>query len=259
MSRLDGSQGATVSISIDLELSIGTETRRRQERLELVTAGLLELLGNYGVPATWGVSNPALSAAREAILGSQLPHEFAVLGESIWLGNGTTHSRVAQEFERRFAGARNAGLAVSTLLLRTSDDQLDLNLLLDHGITAVRGPGLPLSQRDANPVCATRFGIWQVSAPLLVPLSGPWWHPERWTFRQRLKSWLRAFEPFHLVLDAGKMVELPEFGLPWAESLLRRLAECRDSRGLRIATLCDLARQDLSRRCSQPSRSVLAA
>ena len=64
MSRVEG--GASVSLSIDLELAIGRQTTQGQQRLGAVTAGLVELLDNHGISATWGL-NPALSAARDVI------------------------------------------------------------------------------------------------------------------------------------------------------------------------------------------------
>ena len=164
MSRADG-EGA-VSLSIDLELAIGRQTSQGEQRLEAVTAGLVELLDNQGISATWGVSNPALSAATDVILATKSKQEVAVLGERFWLGDGTTPSRLAQEFERRFAGARRQGLGVSTLMLRQTAEHLDLNLLLGHGIIAVRGPAISASSEEPNCCSRTkRYGIWQVRLP----------------------------------------------------------------------------------------------
>src|SRR5204863_6728571 len=99
-----------------------------------------------------------------------------VLGERFWLGDGTTPSRLAQEFQRRFDGARRAGLEVSTLLLRETPEHLDLNVLLGHGITGIRGPAVPaIAERVGHRTGAMRYGIWQVQSPTQVPLSRSWW------------------------------------------------------------------------------------
>ena len=256
MSRSDTSQGATVSFSIDLELAIGLETPGRQERLAILTGELLELLENHRIPATWGVSDPARSAARDGILGSRIGHEIAVLGDSIWLGNAAMQSRLEKEFERRFEGARKAGLPVSTLVLRNAASHLNLNLLLSHRITAVRGPAMPPGDDDPRgwPV---RFGIWQIPSPLLVSLQGGWWKSGQWTLHQRLDTALQAGRGIHLVLDAGTMVDLPGFGLAGVASLLARVAKSREFRRLQVSTISQLSRKNLSRRTSQPSRSVL--
>ena len=258
MSRANG--GAAVSLSIDLELAIGRQTSQGQQRLETVTAGLVELLDGQGISATWGVSNPALSAARDIILAAKSRQEVAVLGERFWLGDGTTPSRLAQEFERRFEGARRAGLEVSTLVLRQTAEHLDLNLLLGHGITAVRGPAVAASADAAIPrASAMRYGLWQVQSPILIPLSGSWWQSEPWAFRQRLKEAALREMPLNLVLDAGKMAEHNDLGLPAVAAAMRKLGQMQDNQRLRFETLGELARHHLSRRASQPSRSVLAA
>ncbi|MBC7855390.1 MAG: hypothetical protein IAF94_18335 [Pirellulaceae bacterium] len=252
--------GATVSLSIDLELAIGRQTSQGQQRLELVTASLVELLDNQGISATWGVSNPALSAARDMILAAKSKQEVAVLGERFWLGDGATPSRLAQEFQRRFEGARRAGLVVSTLLLRQAAEHLDLNLLLGHGISAVRGPAVAASADAAlTRGGAMRYGLWQVESPILIPLSGSWWQAEPWAFRQRLREATLREVPLNLVLDAGKMAELNNLGLPAMAEVIRKLGQMQDNEQLRFETLGDLARHHLSRRASQPSRSVLAA
>ncbi|HEX5034350.1 MAG TPA: hypothetical protein VFW62_07720, partial [bacterium] len=207
--------GVEVSLSIDLELPLGAQTDENQQRLEIVAAGLLEVLEQGSLPATWGVSDPSLSAARDAILGARAGHEIAVLGDPIWLGNGTMPSRLSREFERRFAGARRAGLQVSTLLLRHEIGPLDLSLLLQHGITAVRGPQASFADSSKPRHSACRFSIWQVEQPLSLPLHRGWWHAEQWAFRQHVQSALRG-RSLHWVLDAGQMVELPDMGLPAA-------------------------------------------
>lgn len=258
MSRANG--GAAVSLSIDLELAIGRQTSQGQQRLEAVTAGLVELLDHQGISATWGVSNPALSAAREMILAAKSRQEVAVLGERFWLGDGTSPSRLAQEFQRRFEGARRTGLVVSTLVLRQAAEHLDLNLLLGHGITAVRGPAVAASAHAAlTRGGAMRYGLWQVESPILIPLSGSWWQAEPWAFRQLLKNAALREMPLNLVLDAGKMAELSDLGLPVMAAVIRKLGQMQNNEQLRFETLGELSRYHLSRRASQPSRSVLAA
>jgi hypothetical protein len=256
MSRLDRKR--VISLSIDLELTIGRQNVQGQARLEELTLSLVELLDQHGVPATWGVSNPALSAATEVIRAARLTHEIAVLGERLWLGDGTTPSRLAREFERRFDGARRAGVEVSTLLLRETPEHLDLNVLLGHGITGVRGPAAAanaekISHRTGN----LRYGIWQVQSPIQVPLLQSWWQAESVPFRQWFRT--RGETALHLVLDAGKMVELPDLGLPAVTATMRRLDQLSRHEMVRFATLRELAAEDLHRRTSQPSRSVLAA
>jgi hypothetical protein len=255
MGRLDGEK--VVSLSIDLELPIGLQTAQGQARLEELTLSLVDLFDQHGVSATWGVSNPALSAATEVIRSAILPQEIAVLGERFWLGAGTTPSRLAQEFERRFEGARRAGIKVSTLVLREAPEHLDLSVLLSHRITGIRGPAASASaEKVGHRVGAMRYGIWQVQGPVQVPLLGSWWQAEPSAFRQRLAHQEAAL---HLVLDAGKMAGLRDLGLPAVAATMRKLGQMTSRKEVRFATFGELAAENLSRRSSHPSRSVLAA
>ena len=260
MSGTELGLGAAVSLSIDLELAIGRQTGQGQQRLEEITAGLVDLLETQCISATWGVSNPALSAATEAILNAKSRQEIAVLGERFWLSDGTSPSRLASEFARRFDGARRTGIAVSTLLLRQNEAHVDLNLLLDHGVTAIRSPAITASREESLPgAVPARYGIWQVQHPILVPLSGSWWQADPWAFGRRLKNVAKTSSTLHLVLDAGKMAEYPDLALPAVRVVLGRLGEMQANRDLRFLTVGDQARHHLSRRAAQPSRSVLAA
>jgi hypothetical protein len=258
MSRAD--LGAAVTLSIDLELAIGRQTSQGQQRLAEVTAGLVELLDAQCISATWGVSNPALSAATEAILTANVRQEIAVLGERFWLGDGMPPSRLAREFERRIEGGRKAGIAVSTLLLRQDEKHVDLNLLLNHGIAAVRGAGIAASCEGALLRSAPmRYGIWQVLNPILIPLAGSWWQAAPWAFGQQLQGAAKTGRSLNLVLDAGKMAEYSDLALPAVDLLLRKLGEMQADKILNFLPLGERARQHLNRRAAQPSRSILAA
>ncbi len=80
-----------------------------------------------------------------------------------------------------------------------------------------------------------------------------------WVFGQRLKEAVRSELPLHLVLDAGRMAEHSDLGLTAVATVMRKLGQLQESQQLRFVTLGELARQNLSRRASQPSRSILAA
>ncbi len=252
--------GGAISLSIDLELALGRQTSFGQQRLEEITSGLIDLLDQQGLCATWGVSNPALSAATEPILAANTRQEIAVLGERFWLGDGTPPTRLAHEFERRFEGARRAGIPISTLILRQNEEHLDLNLLLRHGVAAVRGPGIAASQEVAiSRAQPMRYGIWQVQNSILIPLRGAWWQAEPWAFGCRLKEAAKAGTPLHLVLDAGQMADYSDLALPAIRVVLQRLGELQARQELSFSTVGEQARLHLRRRIAQPSRSVLAA
>src|SRR5262245_37156677 len=94
-------RGGTLAISINLELEIGEQARMGGQGLEAVTLKLVELFDRYQIPATWGVADPAVSAATEVIAGASADHEIALLGESTWVGSTAGRTRFARELERR--------------------------------------------------------------------------------------------------------------------------------------------------------------
>jgi hypothetical protein len=252
-------EAGMVSLSIDLELAIGRQTTQGQDRLERITLSLIDLLDRHAISATWGVSNPALSAATEVIRSAQCRQEIAILGERFWLSDGTTPSRQAHELGRRFEGARRAGIDVSTLLLRDGTEHLDLNLLLEHGISAVRLPAVRASSKDFRQRAgAMRYRVWQVPSPVSIPLQGCWWQSEPSAFRHQLQEAVGG-KRLHFVLDAGKMAESVDLGLPAVTAILRKLGQMTARGVLKTALLRELAHQDLLRRASHPSRSLLAA
>src|SRR5688572_5853890 len=140
MSSGDG-QG-TLILSIDFELDLDHQAPELQRRLDTVRGELIELTGSLQTPATWAVADATLAAATESILAAGCGHEIAVLGEPGWLGPRCGRMPLARELTRRFDTARGAGIAVSTLALRNVEHVVELDLLLEHGVTALRRPAV---------------------------------------------------------------------------------------------------------------------
>src|SRR6186997_582253 len=132
----------TLLLSVDLEPDPAQPDGGLIDRLDQLRRRLIELTGSLAVPATWAVADPVLSVATESILNTKAGHEIAVLGDRAWLGPGCGRVRLQRELARRFDGARKAGISVTTLALRNLDQVRELDLLLDHGITALRGPAV---------------------------------------------------------------------------------------------------------------------
>src|SRR3954470_11206434 len=117
-----GERLGTLILSVDLEADTESQKGHQERQLDEVRRQLLELTSEAGVPATWAVADPMLSAAREAVLSADCGHEIAVLGHRVWLGKGCGRERLARELSRRFSAPRKAGIPVSTLVLRNVDE-----------------------------------------------------------------------------------------------------------------------------------------
>jgi len=256
---MTGGQGTgTLLLSIDLELGLDNQQPQIQRRLDEVRKQLVESTRALRVPATWAVADPTLSAATDSILAAGCGHEIAVLGERAWLGPGCGRVRLGRELTRRFDTARLAGISVATLALRDVEQIPDLDLLLDHGVTAMRGPAvdsLAAVRKWAN--SPIRFGIWTSPAAWKLPPQTRWWMPASWLVRREIKRAIRRQAIAHLEIDAPRLVAAPEPALALISSVLQYAATKRDAGLLRIQTIGQCAAQDLAERTATPSRSIL--
>src|SRR5262249_55250452 len=65
----------TLVLSIDLELDHEHHQTHHHRRLDEVRRQLLDMTRVAGVPATWAVADPLLSAATEPVLAAGVGHE----------------------------------------------------------------------------------------------------------------------------------------------------------------------------------------
>lgn len=256
---MSGGQGAgTLILSIDLELDLDHHDEQQEGRLDAVRSRLIELTRQYGVCATWAVADPLLSVATEPILAANGGHELAVLGDRAWIGPGCGRARLSRELTRRFTSARKAGIPVGTLALRNTDQVLDLDLLLEHGVTALRGPAVdPHVHPSKAGHAPIRFGLWQPPPARRLAAPTSWWLPASWLLRREIKQTIRKRRVLHLHLDAAQLVATPEPALQIAASVLRYVAAKRDAGQLAVRTIGQLACEALSERSGTPSRSIL--
>src|SRR5437899_2304439 len=135
MSMSNGDWTGTLVLSIDVELDLERHEAHLERRLDEVRSQLVAMTRAAAIPATWAVADPMLSAASDSILAAGCGHEIAVLGDQAWLGPGCGRARLARELARRFSVPGKAGIPVSTLALRNVKQVIDLDLLIDHGVT----------------------------------------------------------------------------------------------------------------------------
>lgn len=248
----------TLILSVDLELDQGHQDGQQHERLDHIRRRLIDLLRSHSLAATWAVADPALSVATESILASNREHEIAVLGDQAWLGPGCGRVRLGRELARRFQGARKAGIPASTLALRNIEQIVDLDLLIDHGITAIRGLAVnspALARKSAPP--PIRYGIWQAPIAWKVPRHSAWWLPAAWSIRGEIKRAITRQSIVHLQIDAPRLVDSNDSDLTAIAKALRYAAARRDAGQLAIQTIRQIAARMLAERAATPSRSIL--
>src|SRR5262245_11824898 len=253
-----GDWTGTLVLSIDLELDADRHERQLERQLDLVRSELVVLTKAAAVPATWAVADPMLSAATDSILAANCGHEIAVLGDQAWLGPGCGRERLSRELARRFSAPRKAGIPVSTLALRNVQPVVDLDLLLEHGVTALSGPSIPqLSLAKKLGPSPIRFGLWQPPAAWTLPPQARWWSRPVWGLRQEIKRTIRQQSLLHLRFDAQRLVGAPARALDVIAAILGYVAAKRDAGRLAVRTISQIATETLNARAGNPSRSIL--
>lgn len=248
----------TLVLSIDLELDLEHQDMHTERQLDDVRTRLVELTRQHNIAATWAVADPTHSVATESILAAGPNHEIAVLGDQAWLGPGCGRLRLSRELARRFVAARKTGIPVTTLALRNVEQVRDLDLLIDHGVTAIRRPAVDtLSLIRKLHEAPIRFGVWQSPAALHIPPRPVWWAPTLLLIRHEIRRAIRQGTLVHLEIDAQRLITLGEPSLQLVAGTLSNIAAKRDAGLLQIQTINRLAAESLADRAAVPSRSIL--
>ena len=249
----DGAAGRFV-LSVELELALDRSTIARQQQLEHISRRLLSLFERHELRATWGVADPAHSAATAAILAGPVPHEVAVLGEDSWLGPGAGRSRIERELARRIGGARQRGIAVTTLLVRDVAGPLDLGLLLDQQISAVASS----TQWMPAGSCGLRFGVWQAPSAWRLPATACWWRPIGWQVARLVRQARGQERIVHLAIDGDALVDQGDRGLAQVAGVMEQIARLRSAGTVAVSTMAEYAAENLAHRFPQSAKSLLS-
>lgn len=251
--------GAVLVVTIDLEMDLEQQARTDSRRLDAVAARLADLCDAHQIPATWGVADPALSAATETIIARGVAHEIAVLGDAAWVGIGAGRTRFARELARRVDGARTSGLSVSTLMLRNVELTESFDLLVKHEISAVRGAiGHRGPTRIAQPQML-RFGVWEVSPSIELPGRSRWFPGGggRFAARRVIQQAIGGVSVAQLIIDGPRLAAVGEAGVAAIQNVLRFAAMKQQQGVLNIETLGSLAKKLSQPREASPVRSIL--
>ena len=256
MRRNDQAAGRIV-FSVELELAIDRNSVLRQQNLDHITRRLLSLFEQHGLKATWAVADPAHSAATAAITASPLGHEVAVLGEACWLGPGAGRPRMSRELARRVGGARQRGIAVSTLILRDVTAPLDLGLIRDQHISAISYPSNSFSLAGSIPH-GPRSGVWHAPAAWRMPLAPCWWQPFGWQLARRLGQASRAERIIHIAIDGNALVDQQERGLAQVAATIEQAARLHRAGKLAVGSMSSHAAEQRSHYTAQSAKSLLS-
>lgn len=229
----------SLTLSIDLELEIGRASASQLQWLDDLTPELVALLDSHGIAATWAVADPARSAATDAILSSQQPHEIAVLSDRSWLGWGAGGSRAKRELTRRVSGAAARNIAIRTLVLHNESSFANGLQLGELGVQTIRQP---IGHEVLRPVAlgglAKGLTVAEQVQRLELPSWWNWWEGEsQLAARCRQPSLFPDRATCHWGLDAQQLCTAGARGLHRLAQLLAELSELRNELGVQLMTL----------------------
>ena len=224
--------------TIQLDPIADARNLERHKELADVTKQLIELMDSHRLPTTWAVSDPAHSAATSHILRSAVPHEFAILGDAIWLGPMAGRTRFAHELARRIAQSRSAGLNVQTLVPRAASIERHIDLVVKQQISAIAGVESPaLTIRSIATPRALHYGVWEIPVAAKLPMRSGWLSNGGYTTWRRIRSAARDAATFHLLIDVPSICDEGSGHINTIAWLMRRVANLRDRGLIRVETL----------------------
>jgi hypothetical protein len=233
----------------------------RERELADLTRRLIDLADGQSLPVTWAVSDPAYSAATPAILRSAVEHELAILGDASWLGPMAGRTRFARELARRVSHARDAGIAVTTLVPRVASIDRHIDLVVKQRIAAVSGVG-ELSERGAahravQTPRAVHYGVWELPVSGRLPSGRHWLFPTGWATWRQIRRAATDAATYHLAIDAPSLLEEGERSVRTVTWLLRQVAVLRSRGLLRVETLGAAAARLADVPAVSPQQSIL--
>jgi hypothetical protein len=164
---------------------------------------LLQLLDQCRLPATWFLAGPGTNVLRSQVIGAVVKHEVGLLVVESG-GDSLGRLEFRQNLQRRVLAARAAGIEITSLAAKTSRRIEHLDLLVKHGIRAVRAGVGPTAGRPSgwSAVSTLRFGISSLPTTLEAADGSRWQHwIKAWENRRHITAAARQCQYCHLALD----------------------------------------------------------
>jgi hypothetical protein len=264
----------TIVVSIDADSAASRRpcaARRSVEAsVERAVDSLLRFFADHGVPATWNFVDPAASPLTRHVRTSGGDHEIALGADAGWAGPDVGRRRFADELSQRMAAAHSAGYSISTLSLGAGAVTQQLDLLVQHGITAVcaattaslentRAAGLfklhawrgaAGRAETASQPRPLRWGLWHVPAGCDLLRNGPR------RMRHQIELAAQRGGPLQCLVDVAALTDQNLRMLRTLDAAFTHIFDRRDAGSLRISTVTRVV-DTLGRRSTPPARSIL--
>ncbi|MBN1852195.1 MAG: hypothetical protein JW829_05695 [Pirellulales bacterium] len=197
-------------ITVDLEPAELISSTGVFRGIHEVGHALIDGMDFLGIPATWAIAEPATSSKATRLWSSRIGHDVALLGEPNWVGSRVGRGLFARELSRRIGQAEALGKAIRSFVPRDILVDESLDLLVQHGISAVRGM-IDIAGRARHPAKPhpLYFGLWEIPGSLQLPgtrrfvLGGG----RGYTARSQIASAVERGGLCHLVVDLPRLAE----------------------------------------------------
>jgi len=243
-------------VSVELDAHADDHTVEHHCELAKVTKALIETFNSYRLPATWGVSDPAFSAATALVMRSNVAHEIAILGDSTWVGATAGRTRFARELERRVTKARSVGIEATSLIPRVEAVDEYIDLVVKQEIRGVSGVEEELRNRQPQSPRALHYGVWELPVAIRLPEQTPRFLA-KWSLKRLMRRAAADGATFHLQIDAPSLAVDANRGLKIVEALAQQIAEWKKRGMLCVETLGAAARRLAVVPTASPQRSIL--
>jgi len=246
-----------LNITVQLDSLAGGSNVEQHLHVAQVTRQLIATMEAERIPATWAVSDPAHSAATSLILNSAVDHEFAILGDSNWVGPTAGRTRFARELVRRTTQAHAAGIHVATLVPAVASIKAHIDLVVKQQIVAVAGLTRSSERSESSEPHALHYGVWQLPVTATLPLPGSWFGSGKRTLWRKVSRSAKEAGSFHILIDAAAIAAARGSDLSVVTWLAKRISDLRDRGLLRVETLRATAARLSDVPAVSPQRSIL--
>lgn len=246
-----------LNVTVQLDSTTGGRNIEQHQNVASVAKQLIATLETERVPATWAVSDPAHSAATSLILNSAVEHEFAILGDSNWVGPTAGRTRFARELVRRVTQSRAAGIDVATLVPGVASIESHIDLVVKQEITAVAGLTNPMTRHEGIEPHALHYGVWELPVTATLPLPASWFGSAKRSLWRNVHRTAKEAGSFHILIDAAAIAASGQSGQSVVAWLAKRISDLRDRGMLRVETLRATAARLSDVPAVSPQRSIL--
>lgn len=260
MSVALGLSRGLVSVSIDLDGSPGQEGLWNETASQRVVEKLRTMLSRYRIGATWVIGAPAQWNAATALCSSESRHELALLIDADSLAVRAPRRQLSRELTRRLLAVRALGLTVDAAVFSQSLPSDHLDLMVKHGINAIRGPVRHRTRIGATPLPRMlRYGLWELPGSIALVAGHHWLFGARGRLTARRAIRCVAIDGgyLHFVIDAAQLLNGDPSAMETIEQTLLCIDRFRDQQQLETATLSQVANHLTCRRSGTPARSIL--